>query len=228
MESYPRNDWGPFYRRFMANWRQGEHVSIVGPTGCGKTTCLAKIIPARDYVVVLVTKVHDTTIKRDFPGFERIERWSDRKAYQKKILLWPKPEKEMRATYTKQREVFQDALNEIFLDRNWCVVFDEQHYVCKQLGLEPENAMLQHQGRSSGLSIVNGTQRPAWVPLITFSGSTHNFLWRTTLDSDLKRLSDIGGIDRRELAQNMLQLDKHEFVYVDSRKGLAIRSQVER
>jgi GTPase SAR1 family protein len=227
MTTYPVAPWQQLQSDLMRNWHQGEHVAVVGPTGVGKTTLITRLVEARRYVVVFVSKVHDDTIRKDFKGFERIEQWPP-KIHQDKVLLWPKPGKSVRDTYLKQRDVFQKAMDSIFLERNWCVVFDEQHYLCHDLKLTPENTMFQHQGRSSGLSVVNGCQRPAWVPLVTFSGSTHSFFWRTTLKNDLTRLSDTGGIDKKELEANMLTLGKHEFVYVNSRKGIAVRSQVER
>ncbi len=184
------------------------------------------MLDVRDSVVVFVTKIHDDTISKDFPGYERIERWPPPKAWMDKILLWPSPVKnDIRATYRKQRDVFLDALNSIFTERNWCVVFDEQHYMCKQLGLDVENAMLMQQGRSSGLSVVNGTQRPAWVPVVTYSSATHAMIWRTTRRDDLRSLSEFGGVDMRELQTNLLTLDKHDFIYVNTRKGDIMRSQ---
>lgn len=237
--TYPTVLWRDLFPRILADWRQGEHVTVIGPTGVGKTTLLAQILGARTYIVVLVTKVHDDTITGDFRGFDRIKAWPP-KHYQNRVLLWPDPVKkrtirslsstaiDMRATKVKQRRVFQDALNEIFGDRNWTIVFDEQHYICKDLKLEDENKMFQHQGRSSGLTVVNGTQRPADVPLITYSGSTHAFIWSNNIDTDFKRLAEIGGMNRRDLEHNMNQLGKHEFIYTNTRSGLIVRSQVER
>jgi len=207
-------------------WRQGEHVSIIGPTGCGKTTLESRMLDIRDSVVVFVTKIHDDTISRDFPGYERIEKWPPPRTWMNKVLLWPRPEGTIRDTYRQQRVVFKDALDKIFRERNWCVVFDEQHYTCKQLGLEVENAMLLQQGRSSGLSVVNGTQRPSWVPVVTYSSATHAMIWRTTYRDDLRRLSELGGVDMRELNANLLRLGKHDFIYVNTRKGDIMRSQV--
>jgi hypothetical protein len=223
---YPHTDWNRLLNGLQANWRQGEHVSIIGPTGCGKTTLESRLLDVRDSVVVFVTKIYDDTISRDFPGYERIEKWPPPRTWQNKVLLWPRPEGTIRETYRKQRGIFKDALDRIFRERNWCVVFDEQHYMCKQLGLDVENAMLLQQGRSSGLSVVNGTQRPSWVPVVTYSSATHAMIWRTTFRDDLRRLSELGGVDMRELQANLLRLGKHDFIYVNTRRGDIMRSQV--
>lgn len=224
--TYPHMEWDNFRSRLGRDWQQGEHVSIIGPTGCGKTTLESRMLDARESVVVFVTKIHDDTISRDFPGYKRIEKWPPPRTWDNKVLLWPKPTGTIREMYHKQRIAFKTALDSIFQERNWCVVFDEQHYLCKQLGLDVENAMLLQQGRSSGLSVVNGTQRPSWVPVVTYSSATHAMIWRTTYRDDLRRLSELGGVNMRDLQHNLLTLDKHDFIYVNTRKGDIMRSQV--
>lgn len=225
MNRYPDVAYTDLQRSMQKEWRPGEHIGLVGPTGCGKTTVLTRLLPIRRYVVVFVTKVHDETIQRGFPGFERIYQWPP-SIHQERVLLWPKPGKTIADTIKIQRDVFRKALDQIFQDRHWCVVFDEQHYMCQTLRLADENAMFLHQGRSSGLSVVNGTQRPAWVPVVTYSSVTHAFLWRNKHRDDLKRLADLGGIDSRELGENLLQLDKHSFIYVNTRSDITVRSKV--
>jgi len=232
-------DWDTLHNYLYANWKQGEHFAIVGPTGAGKTTFESRILPIRTYVVIFVTKIYDDTLALDFPGFERITRWPP-KGYQERVLLWPDYDKRtvmqalrgrqdsIRDIIIKQRTVFKNALDRIFKDRSWTVVFDEQHYMCQVLKLEPENAMYLHQGRSSGLTVVNGTQRPAWVPVVTYSSASHAAIWNTTYKDDLKRLSDLGGLNSRELENNIQRLGKHEFIYVNTRQGDVMRSQVRR
>lgn len=221
--------WDKLLKELKREWQQGEHLAVFGPTGVGKTTFLAQVLPIRKHVVVLVTKKRDKTISNDFAGYERISEWPPKRIWHTHVLLWPDIEgMTIREAYDKQRSTFQRALNKIFDSENWCLVFDEQHYICQSLQLMPENTMFQHQGRAMGFTIVNGAQRPAWVPLVTFSGSTHIILWKNTHPEDMKRLSSIGGVDKRDLEANLRTLSKHEFVYVNTRKGTSIRSQVER
>lgn len=214
-------------RNFHKDWAQGEHIAVIGPTGVGKTTLIARLLQHRKYVVVFVTKVHDETITNDFPGFERIEHWPP-KAYQNKVLLWPKPGKTIRETYLIQRAVFQHAMDIIFQDKGWTCVWDEQNYICEELKLEPENKMFLHQGRSSKLSCINGCQRPADVPVVTYSGSTHAFIWKNEIETDLKRLSQMAGMKPSAFAQHVDNLGKHEFLYCNTRTRFKARSQVER
>lgn len=211
--------WEDFTESFR--WRQGEHLLVVKPTGGGKSTLLSALLPLQKAPaqVVLVTKVFDETFTKHFPkreGWRRIHEWPPPR-YADKVLLWPKPGKTIRETKGIQRRVFREALDRIFQERGWTVVFDEEHYMCADLGLSEEVAMFHHQGRSSGLTVVDGIQRPKFVPRITFSSATHAFIGNTTDRDDLKVLSDLGGVDAKALASEAITLDYYEFLYIPAR-----------
>jgi hypothetical protein len=170
---------------------------------------------------MLANKTQDPTIRRDYldHGWKRIKKWSDHDPSMRRIVLWPE------ATHTQLRErarvqapIFGDALNAIDHDGNWCVFADETHYLTSTdfCGLGPEVALLHHQGRSSGISIVTAFQRPAWIPRIIYSSATHAYIARTRDAADLRQLADLGGIDARELAYNVRTLpSRYDFVYVN-------------
>lgn len=201
------------------NWAQGQHVCLIGPTGCGKTTVLADLLALRRYVMVFGTKLYDDTYDRftragyrRYDNVKAVPSWADR------VMLWPHIAKgtDLRDIYRKQRDVFRPALNEVFHQRGWTVALDELHYLCNELHLSTEAAMFHHQGRSSRLTMVTGFQRPAHVPLIVYGSASHVLVWKTKqLDTDGKRIADFGGADRRELSENLHGLDRHEFVYID-------------
>jgi hypothetical protein len=219
VNAYAEVPWDTFTQSFR--WRQGEHLLIVKPTGGGKTTLLANLLPFQKAPaqVVFVTKVYDATITKQFSkkdGWYRVEKWPPPR-YADKVLLWPRAGKTITETLEIQRRVFLDALDSIFQERGWTVVFDEEHYLCSELGLSKEVAMYHHQGRSSGLTVVDGIQRPKYVPLITFSSATHAFIGNTTDRDDLKRLADLGGVDAKQLQAEAMVLDFYEFIYVPAR-----------
>ena len=216
-----------FIRKFR--WSQGEHLTVVAPTGRGKTTLLSRLLPMRRNVVIFGTKFMDPTFK-EFKGYEVYREWPKRgdvPSHHRRIVLWPEYKGTLAESKKNQQRVFEHALNRIFVDHGWTVVFDEEHYLSKDLGFGDEIATYLHQGRSSGLTVVTGTQRPAWVPVVTYSASTHAFLWKNTHAEDMKRLANLGGIDAKELAHNMLRLGKYDFIYVNTAETMApIRSNL--
>ena len=204
--------WADFMERW--NWRQGEHVLVIGRTGQGKTTLISKIINKRPHVVMFATKTHDPVLRQQFPDFHVYREWS--KPRHDKIMLWPKAAADLRGIRDEQGAVFGAALNDVFHDRGWCLVVDEAHWMTTELGLGQELAMFQHQARSSGISVVTGVQRPAFIPVITYGSTSHAFMGRINEPADAKRLTALGGVDGKELARHLLELPKHEWVYVDN------------
>src|SRR2546423_5303392 len=55
----PRVPWGSFAPLFRGEFRQGQHVTIIGPNGLGKTTLALRVADARSYVIFLATKRRD-------------------------------------------------------------------------------------------------------------------------------------------------------------------------
>lgn len=223
--------WSDFLRDFK--WKQGEHAAIIKPTGGGKTTLLGAVLPYHrsPACVILVTKVHDDTIRKQFPaseGWKRVEEWPPPR-HVNRVLLWPRAGRSIPETLAIQRKVFREALDSIFLERGWTVVFDEEHYMCADLGLAAYVAMFHHQGRSSGLTCVDGIQRPKFVPLITYSSATHAWIGSTTDEDDLKRIAALGGRYKRDVATVVQDLDFFEMLYLPVRvpKGVPLRTTVD-
>ena len=219
-ETYGAASWPDHYKNLR--WAQGEHLLIAAPTGAGKTTLARKLVEKRSHAVMLVTKTHDDTIKREFKGWERVDQWSDIKPWHRRVLLWPKPGKTLAETLTIQREVMRTALDGIGRGNRtgwsgWGVLVDESHYLTDPsfCGLGKEIAMLHHVGRSAGISMLNLTQRPAWIPKIIYSSVSHAYVARTRDAADLKRLADLGGVDPRQAALNVANLPtRHDYVYL--------------
>lgn len=206
-------------RRIRAEWQQGQHTVVIGPTGCGKTTVLSALLQHRQYVTIFGTKLYDDSYDRFIKqGYKRYDRYEQVPSWQNKVMLWPRIPRgtQLREIYAIQRGVFLPALNQVFHERGWTVVLDELHYICNQLKLEPEAAMFHHQGRSSHLTMVDGFQRPAHVPLVVYGSASHVFVWKTKqVDTDGKRLADFGGANRRDMDENLQDLEKYEFIYID-------------
>jgi len=224
--------WGDFIHQLR--WKQGEHAAVIKPTGGGKSTLIGAVLPAHPSpaIVVFVTKVFDKTFQEQFPsreGWRRVEEWPPPR-HVDKVLLWPRVAgKDIPEIIAIQRRVFREALNSIFSEMGWTVVFDEEHYICQVLGLTEYVAMFHHQGRSSGITCIDGIQRPKYVPLVTYSSATHAFIGQTTDRDDLKRLADLGSRYQRDIMATAQDLDYYEFLYVPARvpKGVPVRTTVD-
>lgn len=229
MPTYDALPWAPFRERFATEWKQGEHVAAVSPTGGGKTTLFADILTIRAYVVVLASKRADSVLSNKYPGYKVARDWPI-PSHVDRALLWPRKGKTIDQFKSIQRDVFARAIDGMFFQRGWTVAVDELHYLSDKesgLGIPGGIVMAMHQGRSSNITVVAGMQRPSWVPPVIFSGSTHAFLWKTTHPEDLKRISALGGVNIKELAANLGRLPKHDFIYVNTRDGSdPVRSRV--
>ena len=189
---------------------------------------MQSLISVRGHVVVFVSKLKDETfnpaaMKR--AGWKIARTWAEVDPQEhRKVLLWPVKGEGMLDIIAHQREVFSGALDKINKAGGWCIVIDEAHYTSDPqfLGLGKHIALLHHQGRSSGISVVTLTQRPSWIPKIIYSSVSHAYIARTRDDDDLKRLSQLGGVDAKEVAENVYRLpSRFDYVYVPTQSDRA-------
>jgi hypothetical protein len=97
---------------------------------------------------------------------------------------------------------------------------DELRYLTETLKLSRHMELLWQQGRSVGISVVAGTQRPARVPLAAYDQATHLFLFRDSDRRNLDRLADLSGdVDKVLVRETVQTLAPHEVLYVDTRRG---------
>lgn len=216
--TYPRQSW----RKHLANlkWRQGEHILVSAPTSAGKTTLASPLLTRRSHVIMLATKIRDATYSQEYRGWTRYTEWPKYgfMRYEKRILLWPKPGKSAVETIAIHRRVMRTAMNRAMREGGWCLCVDEGLYFTdpQYLGLKTELGMLHYTGRSNGISMVVLTQRPFYLPKIVLSSITHAYFARTYDPDDKRRLADIGGLNVREVADNLSRLeDRHDFLYLN-------------
>lgn len=216
--SIERVPWDEFLERFV--WRQGEHVTILGPTGGGKTTIELAILHKQPWVVFFGTKGRDDTLDKliSEEGYRRIYRWHDRSPIDNRVILWPKSRKLSSALV--QRTVFEQALIEIYEAGAWCCVFDEVLEFTKDLKMPNIIQRYWRQGRSNRLSVVAGSQRPVDIPVLAYSSATHLFLQNTNDMRDVKRFAEISGfVDRRAIQRTVQELPHHDALYINTRTG---------
>ena len=186
-------------------WRQGEHVALVGDTGSGKTFLAARLVQLRAFDIVLRTK--DDDIK--FPRHTRIRRAVAAELHpnrsEARYILDP--------PYTRQALEARALVGKVWAEGGWTVLFDETWYVSKQLHLEREIDRLLTQGRSLGISVVCGMQRPAQISRFVLSQCTHLFAFA----SEGRDTQTLAEAFTPRIKEAMPRLRPHEFLYFNRR-----------
>lgn len=218
----PRIEWSEFARSFA--WLQGEHIGLIGPTGSGKTTLALSLLPFRKYITIFATKPRDRTLdellKHKFKRVKSYREWEELPADRNpRRILWP-PSRSLDA-YKIQRREFLQTLGAIYGQGAWCVYFDELWMMCAPdiLGLETVVKVYLQQARSIGISVLAGTQRPAFVPLAIYDQSTHLFFWRDNDERNLTRLSNIAWTSANLVRATIANLELHEVLYINTKVG---------
>ena len=186
-------------------WHPGEHVSAIGDTGTGKTYLVSKLVRLRQYVVVFKTKP-DPDDDAKWRGFHRTQnaKTLDDVRYNH-ILLDPR--------YSYQAKEGYAMLDRVWLQGGWTVVIDELWYA-ERIGLKQSIERLLTQGRSKGISVILGQQRPVTTSRFAISQTTHLFSFR------------VEGRDGKTIAESTTprilpvidSLQGHDFAYYNRAK----------
>jgi hypothetical protein len=117
-----------------------------------------------------------------------------------KLLLDPK--------YEQQRIVFAEALDRIWRHGGWTVALDELLYL-DRLGLRKPIERLLTQGRSKGISVLVGMQRPAQVTRFAISESMHVL----SFGLEGRDAKELGLATQRWVGDAVSQLGRYEFAW---------------
>lgn len=225
-----RVDWDSWRHWFGREWKQGEHLSIIGPTGTGKTTLEIELLKIRDYVVFVATKRADELIESlENRGYSRIPAWPKTVPDgTPRWLLWPRGASSMDAKEQHQaRTILHDAFHRIYegprngVPGRWAICVDEARVVSDPayLGLRADINQLLIQARSVKSSIILGFQRPSWVPQEAYDQPSHLFIAGDNDRRNVQRFREIGGVDGERVAQTIQHLAPFEWAHVDARPG---------
>lgn len=232
-EMAPVVSWDDF-QAYVFDWKQDQHVGLIGPTDSGKSTLSYAILPQRKYTAFFATKPADRVLEQfaSKGGYVRSETWPPKhgrvrkRAYTAeeapKRLLWP--DASTLGAVGNQKAVFKQAFDDIYSQGGWNVVWDEFWMMTSILGMEDEARIMLQQARANDMAFVMGAQRPSRIPLELFDQSTHLFFWRDNDEINLKRMGGIGWLSSGPIRSFVANLDPYQVLYINTRKGWMYRT----
>ncbi len=233
MDSVPRVPWETLQRSLLRSWKPGEHVTVIGPTGSGKTHLALHLAEMRPYILVLATKRVDPLVSElrqagyhvtsdlDEVLWTQTRDGNPSRPVWSRLVFWPVTPESMsaRGRLGVQAKAFREAMDWADKTGKWAVLIDETMWMAAQLGLDKELDALWFQGRTQGLSVIACAQRPSRVPRLAFSQATYLFIGKFGDKRDIETLRDISSTiprERIEEAIRSLDFGRHEFLFVDT------------
>ena len=213
--------WASFERRYRATRDNAQHVTILGPTGTGKSTLAMQVASLRPYVAVLAAKPRDAHMKDMLRrgGYRKVEVLPESGAGLRRVFVWP-PNRGER-DYPLMRSAYESAFDHAYNVGVWHLVMDEAHFMADSLGLNRRIKHAYQMGRSNGHGVILCAQRPAWLPRDIYSSADHLFIFGTNDSADLKSISGLNGVSDRIVRDVVSGLDResHRFLHVDTKSG---------
>jgi hypothetical protein len=199
------------------DWRQGQHIAIMGRTGRGKTVLARDLLSIRGWAVALAVKRADDTLDT-FPqaGYKRITRWPPNYA-DHRVLFWARPKN--LDDVDAQAKVIRAVLNDVYRRGGYGVLLDDVAYIANQLNLRRSLGIMLNQSRSSFASIVSAMTQPSSVtqsiPSEIWRQVRYHLVFYYRVGRDLDAISDIVGYQRSTLKKWMAMLGDYDFLCFD-------------
>lgn len=237
--------WSTVFGHLRREFRQGDHIAIIGPTGSGKTHIAFPVAELRSHTIVVACKPRDELVTDAVArGYYLIPtdqlgkgiEYVDGRPLHPRVVYWPRlgerarrglPEEAvLRAEKAHQRPRVGAALGYVRNEGKWSIVLDEGTWVCRDLNLQRDVDSALFQFRSLHSSIIILGQRPSWMGRYVLSSPTHLFLFNTNDGDDRKALGNVSGVDSKLVAELVARLDfeRHEVLYIDTRRRVMFRT----
>lgn len=225
--AYESVTWDRTRDRLNQFWVANEspHHSIIGLTGSGKSYLVRNgILPLAvwDKVLIIDVKGDDPTLRGLGKPVKRIPHQYLRTS--KQLMQEKRPRDNwFRLVVTENikeanRQV-HEAFSRIYDEGEWVVVIDELRALVDTpagmgIGHKGWWTQLMLRGRSKGISVINLTQEPAWVPSAFYTQPSFLWIGRVEDERAHKRISEVG--TSRGLMPVLPTIPKRRFMYTDN------------
>lgn len=218
-------------------WRPGDHLTLIGPTGRGKSTLMSQLLPhaQHDRIVLLCPKGAD-------PAFAKLgyqtRVWPPKRPWQHQLRdlaggqpdrhaegpqIW-RVEMDVRklADFGHLAGVFGRVLDSALArpqnpKDSLAVLLDDSRMITDKayMGLSQVTVANLLIGRSKNVSIINNYQAPRWVPREGLDQGTQILMWKNRDRDVARRLSEVSDIDLSVFRSAMDGLGYHECLWID-------------
>lgn len=251
----PVADWDAVLEWLDSRWQPGEHCSIFGRTGSGKTyTIVNGLLPlwtrsealiidvkhdkgTMDPIGHVVTKKPNTLDRipfkvRDWTRGKEHESWDKDPAWfklQPKGHHWSPDRNRQRQRSDRVRAEVGEALDDAFHRGNCVIVVDDAVTVAARnppnLDLGDLLGRIWRDGRDRGITVIAATQAPANAPSAMYDQPTFLIFSRMRDARRQLRLGEIAG-DADLIETTLPQLEHQQILLLDGEYGDAVITKV--
>src|ERR1035437_8881329 len=240
--SVPQTPWSKHQAFLAENWEIGRSISILAPTGRGKSYLSRQgLLPILNRAEKVLIFEDDAEAK--FPGFSiKTKRFPNRawreyyrarfgEDYQPLYRLVIPEDLTQKSILNERTRVF-GAMRQAFRERNWVLVFPEAATMTEPLGdyglgLRGPMNILWRKARRRKLTVIAETQAPRWVPRAFYDQPWALYMGKIGDQQARIRFREIGG-NSKLLEAALPSLGKHEFVFAAEAGDIIERVQVGR
>lgn len=226
VRAYTRSD---FVERVWA-YQAGQHVTILGPTGSGKTHLAYQLLEQTAHpdlpALVLVMKPRDKTTSKFTKrvAYRKVTNWPQlpspwRPRKPPGWVLWPKHTFDPDVDLVEHWAVFRRAVLDSYKRGNRILFADETRSLERELGLNREMVTVWTKGRSMGTGIWAASQVPKFISTEAYSQASHVFLANIPDRRDQERFGEISGVDPALVRHVVQNLKRHQWLYIRQEDG---------
>lgn len=186
--------------------QRGERAIVFGQAGSGKSIACAWMLHYMPLPIVIYDTKVSPSLVSCFPSadiVDGLEKWNA-KLKKPVTILRPSPEEISDPVF------LDDVLWRLYLKKESMTIYVDEALDLHHNGRAGRGLVAcVSRGREQGITLIAGTQRPAWVSLYLASEAQHYFVFKLRLKADRDRIEQITGF-------KLPKLEKHHFVHIDN------------